>query len=150
MSNVVRRYPLVLKRIYRHLFQRPFSVSPINEPHPLRTAAEPTHPGLERMQNLPLGRCTFSSRRTHRACRHLSVFSGPMRVACGGDCLLPSDHGRSDLARILERQNVLQTSQVLFRRICVSLAMVLPFKDSEGGTCSYSILIGVTSAGTRQ
>jgi hypothetical protein len=36
--------------------------------------------------------------------------------------------------RILERQNVLQTSQVLFRRICVSLAMVLPFKDSEGGT----------------
>jgi hypothetical protein len=28
--------------------------------------------------------------------------------------------------------------------------MVLPFKDSEGGTCSYSILIGVTSAGTRQ
>ena len=37
-------------------------------------------------------------------------------------------------ARILERQNVLQTSQVLFRRICVSLAMVLPFKDSESGT----------------
>jgi hypothetical protein len=33
--------------------------------------------------------------------------------------------------RILERQNVLQTSQVLFRRICVSLAMVLPFKDSS-------------------
>jgi hypothetical protein len=28
--------------------------------------------------------------------------------------------------------------------------MVLPFKDSEGGTCSYSILIEVTSAGTRQ
>ena len=28
--------------------------------------------------------------------------------------------------------------------------MVLPFKDSKGGTCSYSILIGVTSAGTRQ
>jgi hypothetical protein len=26
---------------------------------------------------------------------------------------------------------VLQTSQVLFRRICVSLAMVLPFKDSS-------------------
>jgi hypothetical protein len=53
-------------------------------------------------------------------------------------------------ARILERQNVLQTSQVLFRRICVSLAMVLPFKDSAGGTWSYSILIGVISAGTRQ
>ena len=39
-----------------------------------------------------------------------------------------------DLARILERQNVLQTNQVLFRRMCLSLAMVLPFKDSEGGT----------------
>jgi hypothetical protein len=38
------------------------------------------------------------------------------------------------VTRILERQSVLQTSQVLFRRICVSLAMVLPFKDSEGGT----------------
>jgi Domain of unknown function (DUF4136) len=34
-------------------------------------------------------------------------------------------------ARILERQNVLQISQVLFRRICVSLATVLPFKDSH-------------------
>jgi len=32
--------------------------------------------------------------------------------------------------RIPERQNVLQTSQVLFRRIWVSLAMVFPFKDS--------------------
>jgi hypothetical protein len=53
-------------------------------------------------------------------------------------------------SRILERQNALQTSQVLFRRIRVSPAMVLPFKDSEGGTCSYSILIGVTSTGTRQ
>ena len=28
--------------------------------------------------------------------------------------------------------------------------MVLPFKDSEGGTWSYSVLIGVTSASTRQ
>jgi len=37
-------------------------------------------------------------------------------------------------ARILERQNVLQTNQVLFRRMCLSLAMVLPFKDSAGGT----------------
>jgi UbiD family decarboxylase len=36
--------------------------------------------------------------------------------------------------RILERQNVLQTSQVLFRRLCVSLVVVLPFKDSQGGT----------------
>ena len=37
-------------------------------------------------------------------------------------------------ARILERQNVLQTNQVLFRRMCLSLGMVLPFKDSAGGT----------------
>jgi hypothetical protein len=29
---------------------------------------------------------------------------------------------------------VLQTSQVLFRRLCVSLVVVLPFKDSQGGT----------------
>src|SRR6516162_7418010 len=37
-------------------------------------------------------------------------------------------------ARILERQKMLQTSQVLSRRLCVSCAAVLPFKDSEGGT----------------
>jgi hypothetical protein len=37
----------------------------------------------------------------------------------------------SVIARILERQNVLRTTQVLFRRICVRLAMVLPFKDSS-------------------
>src|SRR3974377_205378 len=36
--------------------------------------------------------------------------------------------------RILERQKMLQTSQVLPRRLCVSCAAVLPFKDSEGGT----------------
>ena len=29
---------------------------------------------------------------------------------------------------------MLQTSQVLSRRLCVSCAAVLPFKDSEGGT----------------
>jgi hypothetical protein len=29
---------------------------------------------------------------------------------------------------------MLQTSQVLFRPLCVSLAVVLPFKDSQGGT----------------
>jgi hypothetical protein len=38
------------------------------------------------------------------------------------------------LTRILERQKMLQTSQVLSRRLCVSCAAVLPFKDSEGGT----------------
>jgi hypothetical protein len=37
-------------------------------------------------------------------------------------------------SRILERQKMLQTSQVLFRPLCVSLAVVLPFKDSQGGT----------------
>ena len=58
----------------------------------------------------------------------------------------------NDRARILERQNVLQTGQVLFRRLCVSLAVVLPFKDSQGGPDSwtYLILIGVTFAGARQ
>jgi hypothetical protein len=34
-------------------------------------------------------------------------------------------------ARILERQKMLQTGQVLFRRPSVSFAMVLPFKDSS-------------------
>jgi hypothetical protein len=43
-----------------------------------------------------------------------------------------------------------ETSQVLFRRIGVNLTMALPFNDSEGGTWTYSVLIGVTSAGTRQ
>ena len=38
------------------------------------------------------------------------------------------------MSRILERQKMLQTSQVLSRRLCVSGAAVLPFKDSEGGT----------------
>ena len=44
------------------------------------------------------------------------------------------DETASSDTRILERQNVLQTSQVLFRRLCVSLVVVLPFKDSQGGT----------------
>jgi hypothetical protein len=34
----------------------------------------------------------------------------------------------------------LQTSQVLFRRLCISLAKVLPFKDSEGGTWLLDLL----------
>ena len=38
------------------------------------------------------------------------------------------------LARMLERQNVLQISQVLFRCLCVGPMVVLPFKDSPGGT----------------
>jgi len=37
-------------------------------------------------------------------------------------------------ARILERQKLLQTSQVLFRHLCVSCVALLPFKDSQGGT----------------
>jgi hypothetical protein len=35
-------------------------------------------------------------------------------------------------ARILERQKMLQTGQVLFRRLSVDFALVLPFKDSTG------------------
>jgi hypothetical protein len=34
------------------------------------------------------------------------------------------------LTRILERQKMLQTGQVLLRRLCVDFALVLPFKDS--------------------
>jgi hypothetical protein len=34
-------------------------------------------------------------------------------------------------ARILERQKMLQTDQVLLRRLSVSFALVLPFKDSQ-------------------
>ena len=37
-------------------------------------------------------------------------------------------------ARILERQKLLQTSQVLFRHLCVSYVALLPFKDSQGET----------------
>jgi hypothetical protein len=36
-------------------------------------------------------------------------------------------------ARILERQKMLQTGQVLLRRLSVDFALVLPFKDSERG-----------------
>jgi hypothetical protein len=38
------------------------------------------------------------------------------------------------LTRILERQKMLQTGQVLLRRLSVDCALVLPFKDSQGGT----------------
>ena len=34
--------------------------------------------------------------------------------------------------RILERQKMLQTDQVLLRRLSVNFALVLPFKDSQG------------------
>jgi hypothetical protein len=34
-------------------------------------------------------------------------------------------------ARILERQKMLQTGQVLLRRLSVDFALVLPFKDSS-------------------
>jgi hypothetical protein len=36
-------------------------------------------------------------------------------------------------ARILERQKMLQTGEVLFRRLSVDFALVLPFKDSQRG-----------------
>jgi hypothetical protein len=35
------------------------------------------------------------------------------------------------LARILERQKMLQTDQVLLRRLSINFALVLPFKDSS-------------------
>jgi hypothetical protein len=44
------------------------------------------------------------------------------------------------LTRILERQKMLQTDQVLLRRLSVSFALVLPFKDSQGGTSSLELL----------
>jgi hypothetical protein len=78
--------------------------------------------------------------------KHNPFLTIPIAMGLGaGSLLLVAKRGRAFfqvvyflpviIARILERQNV-QTSQVLFRRICVSLAMVLPFKDSEGWTCS--------------
>jgi hypothetical protein len=47
-------------------------------------------------------------------------------------------------ARILERQKMLQTGQVLFRRLSVDFALVLPFKDSSEAAepgCSTPIAI---------
>jgi hypothetical protein len=40
----------------------------------------------------------------------------------------------------LERQNVLQISQVLFRCLCVGPMVVLPFKDSQGGTWLLNLI----------
>ena len=34
---------------------------------------------------------------------------------------------------------MLQTGQVLFRRLCVDFALVLPFKDSQGGTSTLEL-----------
>jgi hypothetical protein len=47
---------------------------------------------------------------------------------------------------------MLQTGQVLFRRLSVNLALVLPFKDSQGGprAWSYQILKGILFAGMPQ
>jgi hypothetical protein len=38
----------------------------------------------------------------------------------------------AEFARILERQKMLQTGQVLFLRLSVDFALVLPFKDFSG------------------
>jgi hypothetical protein len=35
---------------------------------------------------------------------------------------------------------MLQTGQVLFRRLSVNLALVLPFKDSQGGTSTLKAI----------
>ena len=63
--------------------------------------------------------------------------------------MLPVAHG---LARILERQKMLQTDQVLLRRLSVNFALLLPFKDSQGGTSSLELsdLKGILFAGTPQ
>jgi hypothetical protein len=48
------------------------------------------------------------------------------------------------VARILERQKMLQTGQVLLRRLSVDFALVLPFKDSSEAAeprCSTPIAI---------
>jgi hypothetical protein len=48
------------------------------------------------------------------------------------------------VARILERQKMLQTGQVLFRRLSVDFALVLLFKDSSEAAeprCSTPIAI---------
>jgi hypothetical protein len=51
----------------------------------------------------------------------------------------PSSACLIDLSRILERQKMLQTGQVLLRRLSVNFALVLPFKDSQGGTSSLEL-----------
>ena len=45
----------------------------------------------------------------------------------------------SEGSRILERQKMLQTGQGLFRRLSVDFALVLPFKDSQGGTSTLEL-----------
>jgi hypothetical protein len=47
---------------------------------------------------------------------------------------------------------MLQTGQVLLRRLSVDFALVLPFKDSQGGTStwSYQILKRILFTGTPQ
>jgi len=44
-----------------------------------------------------------------------------------------------ETTRILERQKMLQTDQVLLRRLSVNFALVLPFKDSQGGTSNLEL-----------
>ena len=44
-----------------------------------------------------------------------------------------------NISRILERQKMLETGQVLFRRLSVDFALVLPFKDSRGGTSTLEL-----------
>ena len=44
----------------------------------------------------------------------------------------------------MKGKTVLQTSQVLFRRLCVSPAVVLPFKEAGPDSWTYLIVIGDT------
>jgi hypothetical protein len=45
----------------------------------------------------------------------------------------------SGFDRILEWHKLLHTGQVLFRRLSVVFALVLPFKDSQGGTSTLGL-----------
>jgi hypothetical protein len=56
-----------------------------------------------------------------------------------GDATKSSLHSFSFAARILERQKMLRTGQVLLWRLSVDFALVLPFKDSQGGTSTQEL-----------
>jgi hypothetical protein len=46
-------------------------------------------------------------------------------------------NGQSFITRILEKQNLLQMSQVLFRCLGINHQVVLLFKDSKSGTAEH-------------
>jgi hypothetical protein len=75
---------------------------------------------------------SFAATRRNRIAHHGSVRSGVHSSLASR--YRPAPRGsKSNSARILERQKMLQTGQVLFRHLSVDFAFVLPFKDSERG-----------------